>query len=113
MLTRDRAGLVGAGQYGISCHTRKVAIDMRDPVPDQDAGLHSHRRLSDWVLITFHFACDQGELEAADQLLAILDHMLHRVPPAGHPERRLKAQALVIAAHERLWSLRHPEAKDV
>jgi hypothetical protein len=46
----------------------------------------------------------------AQQLIAILEHMLHRAPPAGRPERRLNAQALVVAAHERLWSLRHPEA---
>jgi hypothetical protein len=87
-----------------------VVIDMRDPVPDKDARPHSHRRLSDWELVTFHFACDAGDLEVAQQLIAILEHMLHRAPPAGRPERRLNAQALVVAAHERLWSLRHPEA---
>jgi hypothetical protein len=88
-----------------------VVIDMRDPVPDQEARPHSHRRLSDWVLITFHFACDEGDLETAEQLIAILAHMLHRAPPEGRPERRINAQPLV-AAHERLWSLRHPEARD-
>ena len=72
---------------------------------------HSHRRLSDWVLITFHFACDAGDLEAAEQLLAILGHMLSRPPPEGRSERQLNAQPLV-AAHERLWSLRHREARD-
>jgi len=35
-----------------------VVINMRDAALDQDAGPHSHRRLSDWVLITFHFACN-------------------------------------------------------
>jgi hypothetical protein len=44
-----------------------VVIDMRDP--DQEARPHSHRRLSNWVLIAFHFACDDGDLEAAEQLI--------------------------------------------
>jgi hypothetical protein len=69
---RDRAGVVGSGQYGIDCHARNVVIDMRDAVLGQDVRSHSHRRLSDWVLITFHFACDEGGLEAAEQLIAIL-----------------------------------------
>ena len=108
---RNRAGVVGPGQYGIGCHTRNVVIDMRDAVLDQDAGPHSHRRLSDWVLITFHFACDEGNLEVAEQLIAILEHMLRRVPPEGHSERRLNSRPL-IAAHERLRGLRRTEARD-
>jgi hypothetical protein len=38
---RNRAGVVGPGQYGIGCHTRNVVTDMRDPVPDQEARPHS------------------------------------------------------------------------
>jgi hypothetical protein len=88
-----------------------VVIDMRDPVPDQDVRPHSHRRLSDWVLIAFHFAYDEGDLEVADQLIAVLEHMLRRPPPEEHPERRINSQPLA-AAHERLWTLRHPEGGD-
>jgi hypothetical protein len=84
---------------------------MSDAVPDQEARPRRRRRLSDHVMIAFHFACDHGDLEAAKQLIAILEHMLRRPPPAGHPERRINSQPLV-AAHERLWSLRHPEARD-
>jgi hypothetical protein len=62
-------------------------------------------------LFAFHFACDQGDLEVAEHLITILEHMLSRPPPEGRPERRVNAQPLV-AAHERLWSLRHPEARD-
>jgi len=69
------------------------------------------RRLSDHMLIAFHLACDQGELEVADRLLAILDRTLRRPPPAGRPVRRSDVQPLV-AAHERLWTLRHPETRD-
>ena len=84
---------------------------MRDPVPDQDARSHSHRRLSDWALITFHFACDEGDLEVAQQLIAILAHMLRRAPPEGHSERRINSRPL-IAAQERLFGVHHPEARD-
>jgi hypothetical protein len=87
-----------------------VVIDMCDPVPDQDARPHSHRRLSDWVLITFHFACDEGDLEVAEQLLATANFMLRRTPPASSPERRLNIWPLVVA-RERLWLLRHPEPR--
>ena len=108
---RDHAGLVESGKRGIGCDTRNVVIDMRDAVADQDVRPHSHRRLSDWVLITFHFACDEGNLEVAEQLIAILEHMLGRAPPEGHSERRLNSRPL-IAAHERLWGLRRTEARD-
>ena len=65
----------------------------------------------DSVLITFHFACDEGDLEVAEQLIAILEHMLGRAPPEVHSERRLNSRPL-IAAHERLWGLRRTEARD-
>ena len=66
------------------------------------------RRLSDTILLAVHFACDQGELEMAERLLAVVEFMLRRGPPEGRPERRVDAKPLV-AAHERLWILRHPE----
>src|SRR5580698_6222207 len=34
------------------------------------------RRLSDKILIAFHHACDQGDFEAAEQLLHVLEMML-------------------------------------
>jgi len=95
----------------IGCHARNVVIDMRDPVPAQAAQPQRRRRLSDHVMFAFHFACDQGDLEVAEQLITILERMLRRPPPAGRPEQRVDAQPLV-AAHERLWSLRHPEPRD-
>jgi len=55
------------------------------------------RRVADEILIAFHFACDQGDLEVADQLLAILEFMLQRPPPAGRPERRVDTGPLVAA----------------
>jgi hypothetical protein len=73
------------------------------------AGPRYTRRLSDKIVIAFHHACDQGELEVAEQLLAVLETVLARLPPAG--DRRRDTEPLV-AAHERLWDLRHPEPRD-
>ncbi|MCX7684300.1 MAG: hypothetical protein N2Z67_03390 [Acetobacteraceae bacterium] len=68
------------------------------------------RRLSDKILIAFHQACDQRELEVAEQLLRILDEMLTRRPTTPDVNRRRNIESLV-AAHERLWLLRHPESR--
>lgn len=69
------------------------------------------RRLSDKILIAFHHACDQGDFEVAEELLRILEMMLTRRPVSPDLNRRKNMESLV-AAHERLWLLRHPEAKD-
>jgi hypothetical protein len=67
------------------------------------------RRLSDKILIAFHQACDQGDLEVAEQLLHVLEMMLSRRPLTPDGGRRRNMESLV-AAHERLWHLRHPIA---
>jgi len=67
---------------------------------------HRRRRLSDMILAAAHSACDQGDLEAADRLIAVVEFMLRRGPPEGRPERRVHLQTLV-AALERIWTLRH------
>ncbi len=64
------------------------------------------RRLSDKILIAFHHACDQTDLEIADQLLHVLENMLTRRPMIPDGNRRRSMETLV-AAHERLWHLRH------
>ena len=69
------------------------------------------RSLSDKILIAFHHACDQGDFEVAEDLLRILEMMLTRRPTAPDSNRRKNLESLV-AAHERLWLLRHPEVKD-
>ena len=69
------------------------------------------RRLSDKILIAFHHACDQADYEVAEQLLRILEMMLTRRPVAPDMNRRRNMESLV-AAHERLWHLRHPEPVD-
>ena len=67
------------------------------------------RRLSDKVLIAFHHACDQGDYEVAEQLLHVLEMMLRRRVLSPDLNRRRSMDSLV-AAHERLWLLRHPQA---
>ncbi len=80
---------------------------------DGGAGLAPRysRRLSDKILIAFHHACDQGDYEVADELLHILEMMLTRRPLTPDGTRRRNMESLV-AAHERLWYLRHPVSGD-
>ena len=66
------------------------------------------RRLSDKILIAFHHACDQNDFEVAEQLLQVLEMMLTRRPLTPDGTRRRNMESLV-AAHERLWHLRHPD----
>lgn len=66
------------------------------------------RRLSDKILIAFHHACDQGDYEIAEQLLHVLESLLSRRPTMTDGNRRKNMESLV-AAHERLWHLRHPD----
>ena len=68
------------------------------------------RRLSDKILVAFHHACDVMDLEIADQLLRLLETMTTRRPRPEDGNRRRSIEGLV-AAHERLWHLRHPETK--
>lgn len=65
------------------------------------------RRLFDKILVGFHHACDVGDLEVAERLLPILDLMTTRRQTTEDTNRRRSIEGLV-AAHERLWHLRHP-----
>lgn len=69
------------------------------------------RRLSDKILIAFHQACDERDFEIAEELLRLVEMMLKREPITPIGNRRRKADTLV-AAHERLWHLRHPNYGD-
>ena len=70
------------------------------------------RRLSDKILIAFHQACDQADFDVAEQLLHILEQMLQRTPSTTDTNRRRSMESLV-AAHERLWYLRHPVEDEI
>jgi hypothetical protein len=62
------------------------------------------RRLSDKLLIAFDQACDTGELEAAEQLLHILEELLTR-PPNPLQDRRRHVENVVMG-YQRLWVLK-------
>ena len=66
------------------------------------------RRLSDKILVAFHHACDAQDLVGAEQLLKTLETMLTRRGVPSEQNRR-KALESLVAAHERLWHLRHRE----
>ena len=78
-----------------------------EPQRDVNPGAPRYsRRLSDKILIAFHHACDQADFEIADQLLKVLEGLLTRRPLNPDSNRRRSMESLV-AAHERLWHLRH------
>ncbi len=73
------------------------------------APLRRHtRRLEDKLLVAFHHACDVSDIEVARHVLQVLELMLARKPSQPDPNRRRNMEGLV-AAHERLWNLRHRE----
>jgi hypothetical protein len=77
------------------------------PTPTPPVRRHT-RRLEDKLLVAFHHACDVSDIEVARHILQILELMLARKPPQPDPNRRRNLEGLV-AAHERLWNLRHRE----
>jgi hypothetical protein len=102
-----------AGDWGRIMETTSGVLVTRseDDIGRTDGGPPSpprySRRLSDKILIAFHHACDQGDFEVAEQLLHVLEMMLSRRPLTPDGTRRRNMESLV-AAHERLWHLRHP-----
>jgi hypothetical protein len=89
---------------------------MSDPPNDRPASraLHPSRRLSDKILIAFNHiliafnqACDQRELEVAEQLLAMLEMIVSpRLLPPGAMD--LRGTESLVAAYERILGLRNP-----
>jgi hypothetical protein len=80
-------------------------IEIREEASQSEIGLRHGRRLSDKILVAFHQSCDQDDFEVADQLLRILEVMTRR-PNPPNVNRRRNIETLV-AAHKRLWNLRH------
>jgi hypothetical protein len=77
--------------------------------PSQQAA-PKRRSTSDHIFTAFHHACDQGELEVADQLLRVIEAMSIRGQLSA--ERRDYGVNMIVAAYERLWNLRHSASKD-
>ncbi len=77
------------------------------------AAPRQNRRLPERILVAAHQACDLGDLDVAAQLLSILETVIGQTrgqsrAPAD-PARRRVMESL-IAAHQRLWHLRHADA---
>ena len=91
---------------------RGALTDLPAPGEEQsNAPVPRHsRRLSDKILVAFHHACDVMDLEIAEHLLRLLETMTTRRPRPEDGNRRRSIEGLV-AAHERLWHLRHPEQR--
>lgn len=70
--------------------------------------LRGGRRLEDKIFAAFHQACDQMDLIVAERLLDVMEMMLTRRPRFPDRRRRRNMEHMV-AAHERLWTLRHPD----
>ncbi len=68
------------------------------------------RRLFDKILVAFHHACDEADFSVAERLLPILELMTVRRQRGDDSSRRRSIEGLV-AAHERLWHLRHPTVR--
>lgn len=64
--------------------------------------------MNEKILQAFHHACDDGDYEIAARLLAILESTVTARTAPTDTNRRRNIEALV-AAHERLWYLRHPD----
>ncbi len=64
------------------------------------------RRVSKQILIAFHQACDEIDLEVAKGLLDILEALLNG-GLLDNGGRRQDDMENLVAAHERLWHLRH------
>ena len=83
---------------------------MSDPPADTTANKirRRPRRVADHILTAFHQACDQRDLDLAEQLLAVLASVIAgpRHQPTA-PDRHDKES--LVAAYERLWQLRHPD----
>ena len=86
--------------------------DERQSVQQRASPARYTRRLSDHVLIAFHHACDQGEIEVARRLLDVLEFIVRR-PPRGPGGGERRAKESLVAAHERLWQIQHQEASAV
>ncbi len=82
--------------------------DVKTSEPAGGSAPRQGRRLSDKILVAFHHACDAQDLVVAEQLLKTLESMLTRRGVPSEQNRR-KALESLVAAHERLWHLRHRE----
>lgn len=80
------------------------------PRPVRPAKASTERRtrhLQDNILIAFHRACDSGQFEVAAELLRLTEAVVKVEPDQRRRRQDIRA---LVAAHERLWLLMHPES---
>jgi hypothetical protein len=84
--------------------------EQQDPTPilSHETMPRNNRRLSDKILLAFHQACDQHNFPVALELIHILETMVSATSRSRGIDFR-KSVNLVVAAHERLWHIRHAE----
>jgi hypothetical protein len=68
------------------------------------ATIRRTRRLQDTLLTAVHRACDGDQLDIAARLLRLAEEVVAEEPDL---RRRRQDRSALIAAHERLWHLRH------
>ncbi len=83
-----------------------VQVVDTSPAPSSERAPRTHSRLPDHILIAAHRACDLREFEAAMELLVSVENAL-RNAPAVVDRRHQRDFDSLVAAHERLWMLRH------
>lgn len=103
------ASLVGRRLPGkVSATVEWVAGESDDATREGGSpnALRYSRRLSDKILVAFHHACDESEVEVAEALLRTTEALITRrvATPDAHRRRSLEA---LVAGHERLWHLRN------
>ncbi len=95
-----------------------IMSDLPPAVASGIAGLaggapRQNRRLPERILVAAHQACDLGDLDVAAQLLSILETVIGQSrgqPRAPVDPARRRVMESLIAAHQRLWHLRHADA---
>lgn len=94
----DRPGSIFASTSNLSLRGDKKQMITQDELAEVSApGSRYVRRLSDHILVAFHQACDQGEIEVASALIEVLERIAMRpCDPRDGKERRLR-ESLVAA----------------
>ena len=64
------------------------------------------RKLPERILVAVHEACDLGDLDVAAKLLSTVETLIQTNGNKLNPELRRTMKSM-IAAHYRLWQLRH------